>query len=145
MGGDPFGLTRFVEAQDHRSTYERALGEIHAGRKKRHWMWFVFPQIAGLGTSPMSVQYAITGLDEARAYLDHAVLGTRLRECAGAVSRLDPPPEQVFGGIDAQKLHSSMTLFEQAAGNGTDGVFRAVLDKHFGGAADDATLRRIGG
>ncbi|WP_375493379.1 DUF1810 domain-containing protein [uncultured Jatrophihabitans sp.] len=141
MGGDPYDLNRFVEAQDHGSTYERALAEIRRGRKTSHWMWFVFPQIAGLGFSAMSQRYAIADRSEAQAYLAHGVLGARLRECAGSVAQLDASPVHVFGGIDAQKLHSSMTLFDLVE---PQVVFRTVLDKHFGGVADDATEQRIG-
>ena len=141
-GADPYDLDRFVAAQDHRGTYARALAEIHDGRKTSHWMWFVFPQVAGLGSSAMSRKYAISDLAEARAYLAHDVLGGRLRECTEAVATLDAAPEQVFGGIDAQKLHSSATLFHRAEPQAT--TFRAVLDKHFGGLPDDATDARLG-
>jgi uncharacterized protein (DUF1810 family) len=138
---DPFDLNRFVAAQDHRGTYVHALAEIRNGRKTGHWMWFVFPQVAGLGSSAMSRTYAIADLGEARAYLAHDVLGQRLRECAAAVAELDAAPVTVFGGIDAQKLHSSATLFHRADPD-LDPV-RAVLDKHFAGALDEATLSRL--
>ena len=105
---DPYDLERFVAAQDAGGTYQRATAELRAGRKASHWMWFVFPQIAGLGRSPTSRRYSISSLNEARAYLDHPVLGERLRECAGIVTSLTGrSAEQIFGGIDAMKLRSS--------------------------------------
>src|SRR5207237_2349067 len=113
---DPFDLQRFVTAQDSGGTYERAAAELRAGRKASHWMWFVFPQIAGLGYSPTARAYAITSLAEARAYLAHPVLGARLTECAGVLAGLrSRTAEQVFGEVDALKLFSSMTLFRHAA------------------------------
>jgi uncharacterized protein (DUF1810 family) len=133
-------LSRFVDAQAS-GTYEQALRELRAGHKQGHWIWFVLPQIAGLGRSPTSQQYALSGLDEARAYLAHPVLGPRLVESAQAL--LDLPGEDavaVLGPIDAVKLRSSMTLFARA---GDDPVFRAVLDKYFAGQDDDATLARL--
>ncbi len=133
-------LDRFVEAQD--GVYDQALAELRAGRKTSHWMWFVFPQIAGLGRSAMAQRYAIASLDEARAYLAHPVLGPRLAECAEVLTALDgTSAEAVFGGIDAVKLRSSMTLFAHAAPD--EPVFRAVLDQYFAGAEDAATLDRI--
>jgi len=141
---DPFGLQRFVEAQDAGGTYERALAELRQGHKRSHWMWFVFPQIAGLGFSPMAQHYAIADLDEARAYLDHPVLGPRLLECARALTELDTSdPVAVMGDIDAMKLRSSMTLFAVAAPD--EPVFQAVLDQFYAGAPDDATTSRVGG
>jgi uncharacterized protein (DUF1810 family) len=129
-------LDRFVTAQA--DVYDRALSELRRGRKTSHWMWFVFPQIAGLGFSATSQRYAITSLDEAVAYLEHPLLGPRLRECATAVAGIDDrTAEQIFGGIDAQKLHSSMTLFHRAAPD--DPVFAEVLDKYFDGNPDPAT------
>src|SRR5689334_25157250 len=108
---DPHNLQRFVEAQDR--VYTRVVAELRAGRKTSHWMWFVFPQIAGLGSSPMAQRYAIASLDEARAYLGHPVLGARLREAAAALTGLGSrSAEEVMGGIDAIKLRSSMTLFQ---------------------------------
>src|SRR5579875_1588781 len=113
---DPFDLTRFVDAQDEGGTYERAVAELRGGRKTSHWMWFVFPQISGLGRSPTAQTYAIASLDEARRYLDHPVLGRRLRECAAVVAAsAAPSAEDLLGGIDALKLRSSMTLFLRAA------------------------------
>jgi uncharacterized protein (DUF1810 family) len=139
---DPYDLQRFVDAQDRGGTYDRALQELRDGRKTSHWMWFVFPQIAGLGSSPMARQYAISSLDEARAYLAHAVLGDRLRESARALTGLDSrDPGEVLGGIDAMKLRSSMTLFMRAAPD--EPLFAQVLDQYFGGAADDATDARL--
>jgi uncharacterized protein (DUF1810 family) len=139
---DPYDLQRFVDAQDRGGTYDRALQELRDGRKTSHWMWFVFPQIAGLGTSPMAQRYAIASLDEARAYLAHPVLGARLRESANALTGLATrSPEEVLGGIDAIKLRSSMTLFARAAPD--EPLFARVLEQYFGGAADDATDARL--
>jgi uncharacterized protein (DUF1810 family) len=140
---DPYRLERFVTAQDGAGTYERARSELRAGRKSGHWMWFVFPQIAGLGLSPTSVRYAISSVDEARAYLAHPVLGARLRECAAILTTAadDSTAEQIFGGIDAQKLRSSMTLFSRAAPD--DAVFSQVLDRYFDGRPDPATDQRL--
>ncbi|MDA0179820.1 DUF1810 domain-containing protein [Solirubrobacter phytolaccae] len=137
---DAASLSRFVDAQ--RGVYDSALAELRAGRKTSHWMWFVFPQIAGLGRSAMAQTYAIESLDEARAYLAHPVLGPRLVECATVLLGLDGgDAEAVFGGIDAIKLRSSMTLFAHAAPD--EPVFRAVLDQYFAGAEDPATLERL--
>ena len=135
-------LERFVRAQDDRGTYDQALRELRAGRKTSHWMWFVFPQVAGLGRSEMAQAYAISGTDEARAYLDHPVLGERLRECCRALLDLDTDDaEQVLGGIDAVKLRSSMTLFARA--DPDERLFTEVLEKFFGGEADPATDERL--
>ena len=137
---DSFDLQRFVDAQ--RSTYDQALAELRGGQKRSHWMWFVFPQIAGLGRSGMAQRFALADLDEARAYLAHPVLGPRLIECARALTDLDvDDPVQVMGSIDAQKLRSSMTLFARAAPD--QSVFRQVLDHYFSGAEDDATTSRL--
>jgi uncharacterized protein (DUF1810 family) len=138
-------LVRFVEAQDSGGTYATALAELRRGRKTSHWMWFVFPQIAGLGQSPTAVYYGVRGLDEARAYVQHQTLGARLVECADVLSGLDErDPVQVFGGIDAVKLRSSMTLFAHAAADDdTRRHFDAVLDQYFGGEEDAATLAHI--
>jgi uncharacterized protein (DUF1810 family) len=138
-------LVRFVEAQDSGGTYATALAELRRGRKTSHWMWFVFPQIAGLGQSPTAVYYGVRGLDEARAYVQHQTLGARLVECADVLTALDErDPVQVFGGIDAVKLRSSMTLFAHAAADDdTRRHFDAVLDQYFGGEEDAATLARI--
>src|ERR1700748_35666 len=109
---DRYELERFVKAQDGGGTYEAAVSELRAGRKRTHWMWFVFPQIAGLGHSPKSQRYAIGSLREARGYLQDPILGPRLVECTRIVASLDGSAEQIFGDVDAQKLRSSMTLFE---------------------------------
>jgi uncharacterized protein (DUF1810 family) len=139
---DPDRLERFVEAQDRGGSYELAVDELRAGRKRSHWMWFVFPQISGLGQSPMSQRYAIASLEEARAYLEHPVLGPRLTECTRIVSELDAASaEEIFGGIDAIKLRSSLTLFARA--NPGDALFPAVLNRYFGGRADPATDRLL--
>jgi uncharacterized protein (DUF1810 family) len=140
---DPFQLSRFVEAQDSGGTYRQALAELQVGAKRSHWMWFVFPQVAGLGTSPTSRQYAISSLAEARSYLQHPVLGPRLLECCRAVLAVaGRSAEQIFGGIDARKLQSSATLFLRAAPD--QPVFGQVLDRYFDGNADPATDRLLG-
>ena len=140
--GDPYDLQRFVAAQDSGGTYQRAAAELRNGRKASHWMWFIFPQIAGLGYSPAAQTYAISGLEEARAYLAHPVLGARLIECAAIVAGLSGrTAEQIFGEVDALKLRSSMTLFMHAAPG--EPVFRQILDQYFGGLADSATEQRI--
>ena len=130
-----FDLERFRAIQ--RGTYDRALAEIRAGRKQSHWMWYVFPQIAGLGHSPMSQRFAIGSLAEARAYLADPVLGARYRECVAALQRLGPTTaEAVLGAVDAMKLRSSLTLFAEASG---EALFDAALDRWFGGERDAAT------
>ncbi|MDQ0619144.1 DUF1810 domain-containing protein [Arthrobacter globiformis] len=135
---DPHNLERFVAAQNDGATYAHALEELRAGSKRSHWMWFVFPQIAGLGQSATSRRYAIASLEEARAYLQHPVLGPRLIECATAVDNVgNRGAAEIFGGIDARKLQSSMTLFLRAAPD--EQVFRRVLEHYFGGEADAAT------
>jgi uncharacterized protein (DUF1810 family) len=139
---DPYDLERFVRAQDSGATYQRAADELRRGRKSSHWMWFVFPQITGLGRSPTAQLYAISSLDEARAYLAHPVLGPRLLESAEILVGLaGRSAEQVFGGIDAMKLRSSMTLFRHAAP--PEPVFGQVLDQYFDGVPDPATEERI--
>jgi uncharacterized protein (DUF1810 family) len=143
---DRFNLQRFVEAQA--GVYERACAELRAGRKRSHWMWFVFPQIRGLGSSDMAVRYAISGREEARAYLEHAVLGARLRECAGIVVGVEgragerKTVEEIFGYPDDLKFHSSMTLFAEVGGP-AETVFHEALTKYFGRKADRGTLERI--
>lgn len=135
-------LERFVTAQDAHGTYDQALAELRDGRKTSHWMWFVFPQIAGLGRSGMAQQYAIADLDEARGYLEHPVLGPRLVTAAESVlTHRDRTAEQILGGIDALKLRSSMTLFTHADPAQT--IFRTVLDQLFDGQEDPATLERL--
>ncbi|RBY76256.1 DUF1810 domain-containing protein [Blastococcus sp. TF02-09] len=137
---DPFDLQRFVDAQ--RDTYDTALAELSAGAKRSHWMWFVFPQIAGLGRSATAQHFAISGPDEARAYFAHPVLGPRLVESTRALVELGgSDPVAVLGSIDAQKLRSSMTLFAHTAPD--EPLFRAVLDRYFGGNEDDATTGRL--
>jgi uncharacterized protein (DUF1810 family) len=139
---DPYDLVRFVTAQDAGGTYGDATAELRRGRKTSHWMWFVFPQIAGLGYSPTSRRFAIRTLDEARAYLAHPVLGPRLIECAGIVAQTQGrTAEQMFGDLDAQKLHSSVTLFLRADPGVP--VFTQVLDQYFGGLPDPATDRLL--
>ena len=139
---DQYHLERFVTAQDAGETFRQATAELRKGRKTGHWMWFVFPQIAGLGHSPTSRLYAISSLAEARAYLAHPVLGPRLAECAELVCGIQGrSAEQIFGGIDAQKLRSSATLFALACP--ATQVFRRVLDQYFDGVPDPATEARI--
>jgi uncharacterized protein (DUF1810 family) len=135
-------LQRFVDAQDAGDTYAEALRELRSGYKRGHWMWFVFPQIAGLGRSQTAQHFAISGLPEAVAYLAHPVLGPRLRECARALTELtETDAVKVFGPIDAQKLQSSMTLFSLAAPD--EQVFRDVLDQYFAGTSDAGTTSRV--
>ncbi|MFC6006456.1 DUF1810 domain-containing protein [Angustibacter luteus] len=131
---DSFDLQRFVRAQDDGGTYDQALAELRGGRKHSHWMWFVFPQLAGLGRSDLARFYAISGPAEAVAYLEHPVLGPRLAECAGALVDLGASDAvAVLGPVDALKLESSMSLF--AAVPGADPIFATVLDQYFGGPA----------
>ena len=133
-------LERFVQAQDQGDTYDRALAELRDGRKTSHWMWFVFPQIEGLGRSATAQRYALSSVEEARAYLDHPVLGPRLRECAAALTaHIGLTADEILGGTDAMKLRSSMTLFSLAAPG--EEVFGEVLDRYFGGEPDEATVR----
>ena len=130
-------LDRFVDAQT--GTYDRALGELRAGRKTSHWMWWIFPQVAGLGMSATSKAYEIADLDEARAYLRHDVLGPRLLECCRALlDRQDVSAERVLGSVDAMKLRSSMTLFAHA--DPDQSVFREVLDRYYDGVEDERTV-----
>jgi uncharacterized protein (DUF1810 family) len=137
---DPHNLVRFVEAQ--KDVYDEALAEIRAGEKQSHWMWFIFPQIAGLGFSAMSVRYAIQNLAEAKAYLEHPILGPRLRECFAAVLWVEGrSAHEIFGSPDDMKLHSSATLFAHVSPKGS--VFEHVLEKYFGGKTDDATMKLI--
>jgi uncharacterized protein (DUF1810 family) len=140
MEPDPFNLERFTEAQS--GVYEHAVDELRRGLKTSHWMWFVFPQIAGLGQSATSRHFAIGSLAEGRAYLAHPVLGQRLRECASILARgSSGTADQIFGGIDAVKLRSSMTLFQHA--DPSEPLFRQVLDQYFDGAGDPATEERL--
>jgi uncharacterized protein (DUF1810 family) len=141
---DPFSLRRFVDAQDAGGTYDAALAELRAGRKVSHWMWFVFPQVAGLGRSAMAKMYAISSLAEARAYLEHPILGPRLLEATRVVSELAGlTAQEVFGSVDATKLRSSMTLFARAAPG--EPLFLRVLDRFFDGIPDRETDRRLAG
>jgi uncharacterized protein (DUF1810 family) len=146
MTSDSYRLARFVAAQDQDATYERAVQELRSGRKTSHWMWFVFPQIAGLGLSAMSQEYAITSLAEAREYLEHPLLGPRLLECAEIVASISGrSAAQIFGSVDGQKLQSSMTLF--ASVDPGHPVFARILDVYFSGRPDAATeeiLRGLG-
>lgn len=137
-----YDLERFLAAQDAHGTYDQALAELRAGRKTSHWMWFVFPQIAGLGRSGMAQRYAIAGLDEARAYLEHPVLGPRLITASETILRhRDRSADSILGGIDAMKLRSSMTLFAKADPSQT--AFRSVLDQLFDGEEDPVTLDKL--
>jgi uncharacterized protein (DUF1810 family) len=139
---DAHRLRRFEVAQDEGQTYEAAVAELRAGRKASHWMWFVFPQISGLGQSSMSRAYAISSLAEAEAYLEHPVLGPRLIECTRVLTELTGrTAEEIFGTIDAMKLRSSMTLFSRAAPD--NALFRHVLNDYFGGVTDEATESRL--
>jgi uncharacterized protein (DUF1810 family) len=136
---DPYELSRFVQAQD--GVYDDAVAELRAGRKRSHWMWFVFPQIAGLGRSWAAQRFSIGSLDEARAYLQHPVLGPRLLDCADVLlADGEHTATGIFGELDAMKLRSSMTLFARASG---DPLFQQVLDRYFDGEADSATLERL--
>lgn len=137
---DRFNLQRFVDAQA--PVYDEVRRELRAGRKESHWMWFVFPQIAGLGQSPTSIRFAISSLEEARAYLAHPILGPRLRECAKlAVEVEGRTAREIFGPVDEMKFRSSMTLFAQAARD--EDVFQRCVDKYFAGSHDPATLARL--
>jgi uncharacterized protein (DUF1810 family) len=138
-GADPYNLKRFEDAQT--PAYAQVCEELKAGEKRSHWMWFIFPQIRGLGRSPMAERFAIESLDEARAYLRHSVLGPRLRECTELVNAVEhSTASDIFGFPDDLKFHSSMTLFAKAA---DEPVFRKSLEKYFGGKLDRATLDKI--
>jgi len=140
-GNDPYDLDRFVHAQE--GDYGRALSEIRAGRKRSHWMWYVFPQLDGLGVSPTSRRYAVRSLDEARAYLRHPVLGPRLVECCEAVMTADGrSASDIFGTPDDMKLRSCATLFAMASAPGS--VFERLLERYFNGEPDPRTRRLIG-
>lgn len=139
---DAFHLERFVAAQD--PVYADVVAELRAGRKASHWMWFVFPQMAGLGHSAMAPRYAILSLDEARAYFKHPILGARLLECIALVNVVERrSAEQIFGSIDAQKLQSCLTLFELASDGNLAIV--AALEKYYDGRRDATTLQLLGG
>ena len=140
MSSKSFDIEHFVRAQDC-GVYERALAEIHAGRKRSHWIWFVFPQARGLGRSPMAERYGIASREELDAYVSHPLLRARLLEISHALLALPgSDPVAVLGSIDALKVRSSMTLFELT---GTDPVFGAVLDKYYAGSRDELTLRIV--
>ena len=135
-----YDLERFVNAQE--TVYDNVCAELKRGRKHGHWMWFVFPQIKGLGRSPSAHVYAIRSIDEAEAYLRHPVLGGRLIECTRLVMMAEGKSiEQIFGKLDAMKFKSSMTLFSQASPY--DPLFENALEKFFGGEFDDKTLKRL--
>lgn len=137
---DLFNLVRFIEAQD--PVYARVCSELRQGRKVSHWMWFVFPQIEGLGRSGMARKFAISSLEEARAYLDHPVLGPRLRECTRLVCQIsETPVQEIFGSPDDMKFRSCMTLFSRA--DCDDGIFQEALNRFFSGKPDELTLERI--
>jgi uncharacterized protein (DUF1810 family) len=139
---DPFDLQRFVDAQAR--VYQTVLDELRAGRKRSHWIWFIFPQLSGLGSSPMAARYAISSLDEARAYLRHDVLGPRLHECAQLVSGIEGRSiAEIFGSPDDLKVRSSMTLFARATDNNRD--FVALLGKYYDGEEDPLTVTRLEG
>jgi len=147
MSDDPFDLERFVTAQKARvagdsTAYEAAIAELRAGRKRNHWIWFVFPQVDGLGLSDMAIKYAISSADEARAYVAHPVLGARLHECCEALLASDgDSATNILGTPDDLKLKSSMTLFAHVTG---EPIFRGVLDRFFGGARDERTIELLG-
>lgn len=145
---DPYNLRRFLDAQNQQlnpasgSIYDEACRELTAEFKEGHWMWFVFPQIKGLGKSALSRQFAISSLAEAKAFLDHPILGPRLRECVGLMNRIQGrTAEQILGGIDEMKFRSSMTLFSRATNDNE--IFLAALEKYFQGKPDNATLERL--
>jgi uncharacterized protein (DUF1810 family) len=137
---DPFDLQRFVDAQER--VYDTVLDELRNGRKRGHWIWFVFPQLRGLGRSPTAAHYGIASLDEARAYLAHGTLGPRLRQCARLVAQTDGrSADDIFGWPDNLKVRSSMTLFARATDDSAD--FRAVLDKFYDGEEDRLTVDQL--
>ena len=137
---DPYNLQRFIDAQD--PVYEQVRHELEAGHKTSHWMWFVFPQIAGLGYSPMAQRYAIGGRAEAAAYADRPVLGARLRECTGLVNAVEGfTVNEIFGSPDDLKFRSSMTLFALCVSDPQP--YQDALDKYFEGEADPMTLARL--
>lgn len=139
-GADPFDLRRFVDAQER--VYATVLDELRDGRKRSHWIWFVFPQLQALGRSPTAIRYGIASLAEATAYLDHDVLGPRLRECAQMVARIKgSSADEIFGWPDNLKVRSSMTLFARATADNAD--FRAVLDRFYDGVEDSLTVEQL--
>jgi uncharacterized protein (DUF1810 family) len=137
---DPYDLQRFVDAQDR--VYDDVCAELGGGRKQTHWMWFIFPQIAGLGHSPMARRFAISSVAEAEAYLNHKMLGPRLRECTGLITRVEGrSAREILGQPDDMKLRSCLTLFIHATSDSQ--VFRSALEKYFDGEEDKATLARL--
>jgi len=137
VSSDPYDLRRFVDAQE--SVYRTVVAELRAGRKRSHWIWFIFPQLRGLGRSGTAIRYGIASRDEAAAYLVHPVLGPRLRECTRLVAQVDGRSiEEIFGWPDNLKVRSSMTLFARATDDNAD--FQAVLEKYYGGEPDPATI-----
>jgi uncharacterized protein (DUF1810 family) len=139
---DPYDLQRFVDAQDR--VYETVVAELRDGRKRSHWIWFIFPQVAGLGSSPTAVRYAISSPAQARAYLSHDVLGTRLRECTRLVNEIRGRSiDDIFGWPDNLKVRSSMTLFARATDDNAE--FVALLEKYYNGEEDPATVARLSG
>ncbi|MGZ5378266.1 MAG: DUF1810 domain-containing protein [Mycobacterium sp.] len=140
LSSDPFDLRRFVDAQDR--VYDTVLEELRSGRKRSHWIWFVFPQLQQLGRSPTAIRYGIASLAEAKAYLDHEVLGPRLRECARVVAGVQgSSADAIFGWPDNLKVRSSMTLFTRATEDNAD--FRAVLDRLYDGVEDALTVEQL--
>jgi uncharacterized protein (DUF1810 family) len=140
MQTDPYNLRRFVAAQD--TIYEQVLAELRAGRKTSHWMWFVFPQIQGLGHSPIAQEFAISSREEAEAYLKHPILGPRLRECTALVNQVEGESiEEILGNVDSLKFRSSMTLFVHATSNNQ--VFLEVLRKYYAGKFDPLTMQHL--
>jgi uncharacterized protein (DUF1810 family) len=141
VSDNPYELQRFVDAQE--PVYGRVLGELRGGRKRSHWIWFIFPQLRGLGRSPTAVKYGISSREEARAYLAHQILGPRLRECTRLVRQIDGRPvEDIFGWPDNLKVRSSMTLFARCTDDNAD--FVAVLDKFYNGEEDPLTVELLG-
>jgi len=139
---DKFGLQRFVDAQS--GVYDRVVAELRAGRKRSHWIWFIFPQLAGLGASPTAARYAISSLAEAQAYLRHEVLGPRLRECTRLVNDIEGSSiDDIFGWPDTLKVRSSMTLFSRATAHNDE--FGALLGRYYGGLEDPATVELLSG
>ena len=137
---DPYDLERFVKAQE--ANYDEALAELRAGQKRTHWSWYVLPQIQGLGASPMSVRYAISGVEEARAYLRHPILGARLRESVATINaHKGLRAADILGAIDSQKFHSCVTLFAQVSAEGSP--FHEALTRYFSGARDRNTLDKL--
>ncbi len=138
---DPYNLQRFIDAQA--SCFAQVRSELSAGKKRSHWMWFVFPQLQGLGSSPMAQHYAISGIEEAKAYLAHPLLGGRLRDCTSLVNAVSGRTvEDIFGYPDDLKFGSSVTLFAQASGPQNQ-VFQEALKKYFNGLPDKATMDRL--